>query len=254
MQHAISFGLFQEDRDGNVSHSPASALLVTDPDLEAWMYLCTNVAYPAGAQIPRALDKYGASSEANESAYGVSIGRKVSQFDRFREADGHEFHEMFAKAMRGISAGGAYDVRHAVDGYPWYKLADNPNAFVVDVGGGPGHVAMALAQKYPTLRFEVQDLPETVKVGAKKCPEELRARISFQPHDFFKQQPARDLPEETSVTYFARFILHDWSDKYARQILDCLAKSMRPQDRLILNEVVVPTPGEMPMEIERRLQ
>lgn len=254
LQHAISFGLFAEDTNGNVMHNSVSSLLVTEPDLEAWLYLCTNVAYPAGAKIPQALETYGYSSEANESAYGVSIGRKVSQFERFREPDGDELHAMFAKAMRGISAGGAYDVRHAVEGYPWHKLAEKSQALVVDVGGGPGHVAMELAKKNPTLRFEVQDLPETVEVGAQNCPMELRERISFKPHNFFEKQPAHDVSEETSITYFARFILHDWSDKHAARILDALAKSLRPQDRVILNEVVVPAPGELPLEIERRLQ
>lgn len=254
VQHAISFGLFQEDASGNVAHTAASSLLVTDPDLESWLYLCTNVAYPAGAKIPKALDQYGASSEANESAYGVSISRKISQFERFREPDGEELHAMFARAMRGISAGGAYDVRHAVDGYPWHKLAELPESLIVDVGGGPGHVAMELAKKHPSLRFEVQDLQETVEVGAKNCPPELKDRIAFKAHDFFEKQPAHEVSDKTSITYFARFILHDWSDKYAQKILDALAKSMRPGDRLILNEVVVPAPGELPLEIERRLQ
>jgi 6-hydroxytryprostatin B O-methyltransferase len=253
VQHAISFGLFQEDAEANIGHNAVSSLLVTDPDLESWLYLCTNYAYPAGAQIPKAIEKYGYSSEANETGYSVSIGRKISQFERLREPDGQEAHAMFARAMRGISAGGAYDVAHAIDGYPWEKLAAAPNSLVVDVGGGPGHVAMALARKFPSLRFEVQDLPETVEVGAKNCPPELRSRITFKPHDFFQRQPARDR-EAGSITYFARFILHDWSDTYARKILDALAKSLRPQDRVVLNEVVVPAPGELALGIERRLR
>lgn len=161
---------------------------------------------------------------------------------------------MFAGAMKGISAGGAYDVAHALDGYPWAKLTASPNPLVVDVGGGPGHVAIALARLHPSLAFEVQDLPETVEVGAKNCPAELQNRISFPSHDFFKVQPARDTASDSSITYFARFILHDWSDLYAQKILDALAKSLRPQDRIVLNEVVVPAPGELPLGVERRLR
>ena len=251
----MSFGLFTEPSSGQVAHNPVSALLVTDADLEAWLYLCTNIAYPAGAVIPKAIEKYGVSSEANETAYGVSIGRKISQFERFREADGHDEHEMFARAMRGISAGGAYDVRHVIEGgYPWHELEAAGGSLVVDVGGGPGHVAMALARRHSNLRFEVQDLPETVEVGARNCPEELKDRIVFRAHDFFKRQPLHDLPGDQTVVYFARFILHDWSDKYASQILQALAEGMRPQDRLILNEVVVPEPGELPRAIERKCQ
>ena len=255
LQHAISFGLFTQPSSGQVAHNSVSALLITDADLEAWLYLCTNIAYPAGAAIPKAIEKYGVSSEANETAYGVSIGRKISQFERFREADGHKEHEMFAKAMRGISVGGAYDVRHVVEGgYPWYELEAAGGSLIVDVGGGPGHVAMSLARRHSNLRFEVQDLPETVELGARNCPEELKSRIVFRAHDFFKRQPPHDLAGGEAVVYFARFILHDWSDKYACQILQALAEGIRPHDRLILNEVVVPEPGELPRPIERKCQ
>ncbi|KAI9668121.1 MAG: O-methyltransferase ctb2 [Bathelium mastoideum] len=255
LQHAMSFGLFSKACCGHIAHNTTSSLLVTDSDLEAWLYLCTNIAYPAGVQIPKAIDQYGVSSEANETAYSVSIGRKISQFEHFREPGGHEEHEMFAKAMRGISAGGAYDVRHVVDGgYPWHELEEGGGTLCVDVGGGPGHVAMALARKYPKLRFEVQDLPETVEVGARNCPEELKDRFTFRAHDFFQPQPQHSVSDKEGITYFARFILHDWSDKYARQILDALAKGLRPQDRLVLNEVVVPEPGEMARQVERKCQ
>ena len=170
MQHAASFGLFETKPGGYVRHNAVSALLVQDPDLEAWMYLSSTIADPARAAIPNAVEKYGVSIEADEAGYGESIGRKIAQFQRFREPDGKKDHEMFARAMRGISAGGNYDFRHAVTGYPWHLLSEGACHLVVDVGGGPGHVAIALAQGNPTLRFEVQDLPETVQVGAQNCP------------------------------------------------------------------------------------
>lgn len=255
IQHASSFGLFQALPDGLVSHNATSALLVKDPDLEAWLDLSATIAYPAGASIPKALQSYGYSMEADEAAYGASIGRKVSQFQRFREPDGHQYHEMFARAMRGISVGGAYDVRHAIDGgYPWHILEQNGGHLIVDVGGGPGHVAMALARKYSLLRFEVQDLPETVAVGVKSCPEDLKSRIKFRPHDFMEPQPHHSVAEGESIAYFCRFILHDWSDKYAQKILQQLATGLRPQDRIIINDVVVPEPGQESRERERRMQ
>lgn len=254
LQHTASFGLFETLPGGYVMHNATSSLLVTDPDLEAWMYLSLAIAYPAGASIPGAIDQYGVSMEADEAAYGVSIGRKIAQFQRFREPDGLKDHEMFARAMRGIAAGGAYDFRHAVDGgYPWHLLQEGNGHLVVDVGGGPGHVAMALAEKYPSLRFEVQDLPETVVVGAEKCPEELKKRVAFRAHDFMTPQPEHVVSGEEGIAYFARFILHDWSDKYATKIVQQLAYGLRPQDRIILNEVVVPEQGKEDRETERRM-
>ncbi|KAM3419058.1 hypothetical protein BST61_g5013 [Cercospora zeina] len=254
IQHCASFGLFETIPGGYVTHNATSSLLVTDPDLEAWMYLSAVIAYPAGAAIPKAVEQYGVSMEADEAGYGASIGRKIAQFQRFREPDGKKDHEMFARAMRGIAAGGAYDFRHAVDGgYPWHLLAKGAGHLVVDVGGGPGHVAMALAEKYPTLRFEVQDLPETVQVGAKNCPGHLQKRVAFRAHDFMTLQPAHEVQGDEGIAYFARFILHDWSDKYATKIVQQLASGLRPQDRIILNEVVVPESGQVGRETQRRM-
>lgn len=252
LKHAISFGLFSQPAPGLVAHNSASAELVKDSDLEAWVYLCACVAYPAGAAIPKALDKYGASSEANEAAYGISIGRKVAQFERFREPDGHRDFELFAKAMKGVAKGGAYDARLVVESnFPWASLGES---LVVDVGGGPGHVSIALARAFPKLTFEVQDLPETVEVGKTSCPEDLKSRITYNAHNFFEPQPQHSTPEDRSIVYFLRFILHDWSDKYAQQVLAPLAKTMRPQDRLVLNEAIVPEPGEKSLAVEKGLQ
>ncbi|KAH7094397.1 S-adenosyl-L-methionine-dependent methyltransferase [Paraphoma chrysanthemicola] len=248
LQHAMSFGLFTPASHGQVAHNDASRLLATDPDLEAWLYLCTNIAYPAGAQLPKAIETYGASSEPNETAYSVSIGQRLSQFEHLKSSP--EGSEMFARAMKGISAGGAYDVAHVIDGgYPWHELKEG--TLVVDVGGGPGHVSLALARKYPKLRFEIQDLAETVEFGSRNCPEELKDRVSFRVHDFFKPQPDHHATDDRPVVFFARFILHDWSDKYAGQIVAAMAQGMRSQDRLILNEVVIPAPGKAGLAAQR---
>ncbi|KAK1954722.1 O-methyltransferase [Colletotrichum sublineola] len=254
IDHSTSYGIFDVRPGSLVAHSPASALLVTNPDLEAWMDLSATIACAAGASILKTFEKYGYSMEADEAAYGKSIGRKISQFQRFREKEGGtRLHEMFARAMRGIAAGGAYDFRHALNGgYSWHQF-DQSGHLVVDVGGGPGHVAIALAEKHLGLRFEVQDLPETVAVGERSCPDELKSRVKYRSHDSMTTQPPHDVADDESIAYFCRFILHDWSDKYARRILQGLASALRPQDRIVVNEVVVPDPGTETRERERRM-
>ncbi|KAH9436034.1 hypothetical protein MCOR02_004943 [Pyricularia oryzae] len=246
LEHAATFDLFDVRSGGVVSHNITSSLLVTDPDLESWMEINATVAYPAGAAIVKALETYGYSPEVDEAPFGVSIGRKIGQFEQYREprADGKRYHEIFARAMKGIGAEGNYDYQHVVDGgYPWHELEKGAGHLVVDIGGGTGHVSVAVAKRYRGLRFEVQDLPETIEMGEQLCPVELKGRIKFRPNDFMTPQtPRRDVQDE-GVAYFCRWILHDWSDKYASKILQGLVCALRPQDRIIINEVLVPEPG-----------
>ena len=111
---------------------------------------------------------------------------------------------------------------------------------------------MRSSQLKPVLT-SARNHPLTYNPGAESSYE---AQFGVLPtaHDFNNVQPDHKVSDQTIIVYFARFILHDHSDKYAGQIVQALAQSMRPQDRLILNEVVVPDVGETPREIERRLQ
>jgi len=76
---------------------------------------------------------------------------------------------------------------------------------LVDVGGGVGHVAIAVAQKFPNLKCIVQDIGIVVGEGRDGLPEELKDRVEFQENDFFKGQPIGG----PRVYYFLRHILHD---------------------------------------------
>ncbi|KAI6355897.1 hypothetical protein MCOR25_008053 [Pyricularia grisea] len=255
LEHAATYDLFNVMTGGLVSHNIASSMLVTDPDLESWMEINCTVAYPAGAAMVKALEMYGYSPEVEEAPYGVSIGQRIGQFESYRipDADGRRLHEVFARAMKGIGAEGKYDYQHVVDaGYPWHELERGAGHLVVDIGGGTGHVSVAVAKRYPNLRFEVQDLPETIAMGEAMCPAELKNRIKFRPNDFMTPQtPRRDLNGE-GVAYFLRWILHDWSDKYASKILQGLVVALRPQDRIIINEFIVPEPGTTSPQRARR--
>lgn len=61
--------------------------------------------------------------------------------------------------MEGVSRG---EPTNAVlkTGFEWGKL--RPNAVVVDVGGGKGHVSLEIAQQHSHLRFVIQDRPRVI--------------------------------------------------------------------------------------------
>lgn len=85
------------------------------------------------------------------------------------------------------------------------------------MGGSNCHASVALATAYPGLTFTVQDLAKAIAHGPSllaKEPEELRARITCQEHDFFTSQPVTD-----ADVYLLRMVFHDWLDPEALTIL-----------------------------------
>lgn len=148
--------------------------------------------------------------------------------------------------MRWFQTDPAHDPIHVVDNYPWESLG---NGTVVDVGGSHGAVSVAIAQRCPSLRCIVQDLPHVVADARTKIPPSLTDQVTFMAHDFFTEQPVRD-----ADVYYMRWILHDWSDKYAIRILRSLIPALKVGARIVLSEFVLPEPGEMSPYDERKLR
>ena len=129
------------------------------------------------------------------------------------------------------------EANHVTNLFDWHAYEQ---ATVVDVGGSHGLICVELAQKFPELKFIVQDLPEVIaevsKDGLKDTPEQ----ITFMPHDFFHEQPVKN-----ADIYFLRFILHDWPNQYGLKILRNLIPALKAGARILLNEMCLPGPGEI---------
>lgn len=139
-----------------------------------------------------------------------------------------------------------------IPAYPWASLGTETKATLVDVGGSHGTVSAVLARAFPKLHCVVQDLPDTIAAVTSPAhggiPEDLQGRLEFMTHDFFTPQTvAADL-------YLLRWILHDWSDKYAVKILRSLIPAMKPGARVLVNESCLPPPGTVPAAQERVLR
>jgi orsellinic acid C2-O-methyltransferase len=85
---------------------------------------------------------------------------------------------------------------------------------VVDAGGGYGGLLAAVLQSHTHLTGSVFDLP-SVEQGALAYLEGqgLSGRAGFVPGSFF------DGPPPPADCYLLKYIIHDWDDEYARQIL-----------------------------------
>jgi trans-aconitate methyltransferase len=148
----------------------------------------------------------------------------------------------FGEAMSFFTTGDGYSLRHLTEGYPWDSVKSGT---VIDLGGSHGDVAFALAKKYPDLNLIVQELPEVVA----NSKEEEGLNVKFMTHDFFQPQPVKD-----ADVYFYRWTMHNWPDKYCVKILQALIPALKKGARVLIVDFVMPPPGVLPNEMDRKLR
>ncbi|PYI29049.1 hypothetical protein BP00DRAFT_458956 [Aspergillus indologenus CBS 114.80] len=161
---------------------------------------------------------------------------------------------------------------------------------IVDVGGGLGHISRALLAHYLSLSEAeghdqgiqkscsgqrehecdrdhssrrhrrrpvhciVQDAAQVISQALSTAQAQtainannvVESQIAFQAHDFFHEQTVKG-----ADVYLLRLVLHDWSDKYALQILRALIPALQPGAKVVVNERVVPGRHEVHYLVER---
>ena len=106
---------------------------------------------------------------------------------------------------------------------------------VVDVGGGEGRLAVDILAAHPAMRGVVFDLP-IVRADAEELIKGklMAARCDFVAGDMFVEVPGG------GDVYLLKWILHDWNDTKALQILNNVRASMNPNARLVVMERAMP--------------
>jgi len=111
---------------------------------------------------------------------------------------------------------------------------------VVDVGGGFGHLAIALLERYPHLSATVLELPDVVAIAGRHVASEdpgVRARLSLVAGDMFVDVPPGDC-------YVLRRIVHDWDDERAIRVLANCAARLPADGRVLCMDNVIPPLGD----------
>jgi hypothetical protein len=157
----------------------------------------------------------------------------------------------FSSAMSTTSPESLQRLR---DLYDWGSLPQG--CTIVDVGGARGHVSAYLAEHFDHLKFIVQDLPEVVDNSkpegidvAYQIPDSVKDRVKLLGHNFFDAQPVKG-----ARVYLIRFTLHNWSDEYAARILRNLVKVMDSSSQIVIQDHMLPEPGEVPPVKEREIR
>ena len=135
-----------------------------------------------------------------------------------------------------------FEVGHVLESFDWDLVK---NGTVVDVGGSHGVVSIEVARKYPSLQFVVQDRAEVI--NAVQLPEDVAGRVKLMPYDFFKEQPVKN-----ADVYLYRWIFHNWSDKYCVKLCRALIPALKPGARLLIQDILLPEPGELSFFQERK--
>lgn len=125
-------------------------------------------------------------------------------------------------------------------------------ADVFQVGGNASATSIALAKAFPALRCIIQDLKAPINTARSKLlelPADVSKRIEPHEHDFFTPQPVKG-----ADVYLLRMILHDWKDSEAVKILKQLVDAAKPDSRILIMDMVLPTPGSASRTLEAALR
>ena len=232
VRQAITNGIFMETSLGQVSHTAASRLMVTDPDFFDAVGLETAELAPTSGSYIDALSRFKESGEPNETAFALANKSDVGIYQILAKEP--ERARRFGAGMRFFTKDEGWDLKHLIAGFDWAAI-DHPGAVVIDMGGGQGSVSKALAKATKHLKFIVEDLPGNVEQGRKTLGNEFKSRVEFVGHDFFTPQPFETAPD----VYLFRWIFHNWSDMYCVRILQNLTDAMAKGTRILIYEYVL---------------
>jgi hypothetical protein len=110
---------------------------------------------------------------------------------------------------------------------------------IVDVGGATGNLLAAILGRYPQARGVLYDLPHVVRdapalLQARGCAD----RVAIESGSFFEKVPSG------ADAYLMSHIIHDWSEEQCLIILGNCRRAMKPDSRLLIIEMVLPSNGQ----------
>jgi hypothetical protein len=126
------------------------------------------------------------------------------------------------------------------------------------VGGGSGHVSLALARRFTHLSFRVQDSEKMLAEGRRVLGEEdptVASRIDLQQHNFFQPQQAGG---NTVAAFFLRHVFHNWADADSISIMRALVPGLEASPAgtpVLISDRVLPCLGDgTPLHEERAMR
>ena len=226
-------GIINESTDEVYSLSRLSAAFARDPSMRAAVsFYLSEVLAPAHAKLPEYARTRGYSSpKAGDEVWNFVTGEDKT-FYRWL----HEQPEKVA-SWQCMLTGHASDRPTWTQFYPTGKLIKTwreGTPLIVDVGGGQGQDLKTFIELH---RGEIkgglvlQDLPDVIE-GAKS--QSLDPAITAMAHDFFTEQLVKG-----ARVYYLHYVLLNWPDDKAVQILENLKPALTPgYSQILINDNV----------------
>lgn len=182
------------------------------------------VRWSASPESWRAVERLPATLASGKSGFEAAWGARF--FDYM--ANNEQAREVFGRSMDGYTRKQVACVIEATD------LSSYDT--IMDVGGGRGLLARAIAGRYPSKKVILFDLP-----GVAPLPQE-NDDIQIVCGDFFVDElPPADLVLLMNV-------LHDWSDDEISNLLTRVRRSLRPGGSVYVSEGLV-SPGRPSIDL-----
>jgi hypothetical protein len=181
-----------------------------------------------GPAMSAALGEFEHSIRTGQTGFEKALG--VPIFGYF--AQHPDEARLFSETMIGFHGAEPPAVAAAYD--------FGPVGTLVDVGGASGNMLAAVLTRHPGVRGVLFDLPHAVsQAGPLLASNGIDGRVSVVAGDFFSSVPAG------GDCYLLSHIIHDWSEEQCLTILRNVRAAMKPEGRLLIVEMVLPT-GDAP--------
>ncbi len=224
LRACASLGVFSEDGEGKFGPTELSEVLTSDSpvSVKKLVEAMGGAWYRGWAEL---LDAIKTGKPQVKKVFGM-------EWWDYLNANPKELED-FGEAMKSNSLNSLRGVLENCD----FKGVEK----VADIGGGFGHLAVALLEKYPTLQATVMDLPDLIPLAQERFPVKDRAvanRLQYVAGNMFDSVPAADV-------YIMKHIIHDWEDDECIRLLQNCHQSMQGDGRVICVDSVLPPMGNV---------
>jgi hypothetical protein len=223
LRTCASVGIFTENSQGQFGPTTLSDVLTADSPVSVKV-----IAQEAGGLWLKLWTALAEAIRTGEPQSRLIVGMEWWDYLKAHPKE----METFGEAMKSNSLNSMRGVLEKCDFSSVGKL--------VDVGGGFGHLVVALLEKYPNMRGVLLDMPDLIPLAQAHFPvsdPRIAGRLDYVGADMFETVPRAD-------AYVLKHIIHDWDDEHCIRLLRNCHKSMEGDGLLVCVDTVLPPMGD----------